>query len=1046
MKEHNTPSTEETQNPYWRSLEQWRQDPEFQELVQKEFMTSPLQSEDGQDGWARREFLKLMGASIAMASFGCVRRAEQKIIPYAKKPAEIIHGRNNHYASSYVDGSEGFGIVVTTKDGRPIKIEGNPAHPCNQGGMSARAHSHVLELYDPDRLTAPQHLLQNQKRTNYESVNAKWEDLDKDVIEQLKKGSVAILTQTQMSPSTKALLQEFASAFGATITYWDALSAESIAQGQELSYGKNTIPQYRFHNAQYILSVDCDFLGTWLTPVEFNRQYALGRKPGPNMSKHVAFESLMSLTGSNADERFRIRPSQQAKLMMGLLHELIVVQKKSKYAGDNAVAEMLKSSAGVAQELGLSADVLPRIAKEIWEKRGQSLVVAGSLAAHSENAVGVQVLANFLNSVLENDGKTVDYGQNAPNGYKGSYKNLANLQKDLEAGKIKTLILHQVNPVYALPSNSGFAEAMGKTEMVISTADRIDETSRYADYIAVDHNVLENWGDLETHSGAYSIQQPTIQPLYNTRGFQDSMMTWMKGAGKGSARTKAANNFHDFVKDYWKTEIYAKNRGHELAKGSFEDFWVELLQNGVMNTNKSENSTSPARSFNTSALKAVKPITAPGYELALYATVGLRDGTLANVPWLQEFPDPVAKICWDNYACMSPKDAQKEKLKEGSRIQLKANGQTLDVPVHIQPGQADGVIGLAIGYGRKAAGHVGNNVGVKAVELAVWKDGVLSGTGSAAEIKATGKREALAGTQGHNSMEGRQIVVEETLAQYTKKPGSTIHRHKIFSMWTPHQYTKNKWGMSIDLNTCTGCSACVIACQSENNVPTVGKKYVERGREMHWIRIDRYYIGNPENPDTVHQPVTCMHCDNAPCETVCPVAATTHSDEGTNDMIYNRCVGTRYCSNNCPYKVRRFNWFDYTEFKTPTQLALNPDVTIRNRGVMEKCTFCIHRIRNVKAIHKVEGKPLRDGDIQVACQQSCPTKAITFGDLNDPNSAVLKVFNAENSYALLEELNTKPAVQYRTKIRNVAALEGRPAVHEEHHDQQHGKHKEGGHS
>ena len=1031
----------ENQNTYWKSLEQWRQDPEFQELVEKEFMTSPLQSEDGTDGWARREFLKLMGASIALTSFGCVRRAEQKIIPYAKKPTEVIHGRNNHYASSYYDGSEGFGVVVTTKDGRPIHVTGNPAHPCNQGGMSARAHAHVLDLYDPERLGGPQHLLQNQKRTNYEKVNVKWEDLDTAVVDQLKKGSVLVLTQSQMSPSTKALMQEFASGFGGSVAYWDSLSAESIATAQGLSYGKDSVPQYRFDRAQYIVSVDCDFLGTWLTPVEFNRQYSKARKPGPNMAKHVAFESLMSLTGTNADERFRVRPSQQAQLLLGLLHELIVVQKKSKYTNDSAVTGLLKPYPQV--------EALPRIAQELWEKRGSSLVVAGTLAADSENAVGLQVLVNFLNSVLENDGKTVDYAVAPPKGYQGAYKFLANVQKDLEAGKIKTVILHQVNPVYMLPANSGFAEALGKAEMVISTADRVDETSRYADYLATDHHILENWGDLETHSGVYSIQQPTIRPLYDTRAFQDSMITWLKAAGKGSARTKAAGSWYDYVKDYWKNEIYGKNRGHEMAKGNFEDFWVNLLQEGVFNTSKNESATSSARNFNTGSLKSVKVRNAEGYELALYATVGLRDGTLANVSWLQEFPDPVAKICWDNYACFSPKDAAKEKLKEGTYVQLKANGQTLEVPAHIQPGQADGVIGLAIGYGRQAIGHVGNHVGVKATSLAVWKDGMLSGTGSAVETKTLHKREAFASTQGHNSMEGRQIVVEETLAQYTKKPGSTIHRHNIFSLWTPHQYSKNKWGMTIDLNSCTGCGACTIACQSENNIPSVGKKYVERGREMHWIRIDRYYVGDPENPDTVHQPVPCMHCDNAPCETVCPVAATTHSDEGTNDMIYNRCVGTRYCSNNCPYKVRRFNWFDYTEIESPKHLALNPDVTVRHRGVMEKCTFCLHRIRAVKSVHKLENKPLRDGDVQTACQQSCPTNAIVFGDLNDPNSEVLKSFNAQNSYALLEELNTKPAVHYQTKIRNVAELKGRPQPHGKQHEkehEQHGKHQEDSHS
>jgi molybdopterin-containing oxidoreductase family iron-sulfur binding subunit len=406
-------------------------------------------------------------------------------------------------------------------------------------------------------------------------------------------------------------------------------------------------------------------------------------------------------------------------------------------------------------------------------------------------------------------------------------------------------------------------------------------------------------------------------------------------------------------------------------------------------------------------------------------TVGLADGSLSNVSWLQEFPDPVTKICWDNYVCISPKDAKKEGLSEGDTVQLSAADRSVSVPVHIQPGQADGVLGLAVGYGRSRMGKIADGVGVNAYTFSVYKEGQTIYAGLPAKIEKLATKASLACTQGHHSMEGREIVIEATLAQYQKNPSANVHREKIKSIWSEYTYPNHKWGMVIDLNSCTGCSACLVACQSENNVPVVGKRYVLRGREMHWIRVDRYYTGEPSDPQAVFQPLTCQHCDNAPCETVCPVLATVHSDEGTNDMIYNRCVGTRYCSNNCPYKVRRFNWFNYVKtIEKPLHNQLNPEVTVRARGVMEKCTFCTHRIKEAKNKARNEDRELRDGDVRTACQETCPADAITFGDLKDKNSAVSRLFDSERNYSLLGELNTKPAVHYLTKIRNTQALKG----------------------
>jgi MoCo/4Fe-4S cofactor protein with predicted Tat translocation signal len=999
-------------NKYWKSLEQWRQDPEFMKMASKEFLSSPLQSEDGKDGWARREFLKLMGASLALTTFGCVRRPAQKIIPYAKKPPEIIHGLPNYYASAYVDGAEGLGLLVTTRDGRPIHIDGNPDFTWNGQGTSPRAIATILKLYDPDRFTSAKKNLLNEKKTNRETISVKWEKLDDAVIAQLKKGGVAVMTSSIFSPSTKALLGDFQAAYGSKTYFYDDISYENVREAQKICYGKDGIPVHDLEKAKVILAINNDFLGTWLTPVRFQKTFGARRKPGKDMNKLIVIEGLMSMTGTNADERFRIKPSQTLDVLLALIKDLL---PGSKYASDSRLGYAM-SSVPTGEALGLPADALKKIAQQLASNRGQSVVLAGGMSSDGTDGLAIQIAANFLNSILDNDGKTIN-GSMSLSGGQGSQKAVAELIAGVQSGAIKTVIIHGSNPLYTMPANSGFQEALTKAEMVIYTGDRNDETSKMADYVAVDHHPLENWSDLEMN-GAMAIQQPTIQPLYDTRSFQDSLLKWTQGSPKVSGRAKSAKDWHDYLKTNWRESIAANK------KSNFEDFWDTLLQTGMFETTAHAGTV---RAFNGAALSQIKKTAAPNgaYELSLYPTIGMLDQGLANVPWLQEFPDPVTKICWDNYATFSPADAAQEKIKESQVVELTANGKTIKVPAHIQPGQALGVIGLAVGYGRLGAGQIADGVGVNAYEFANWKDGQTVTSGIRAEVKKTSSMDWLASVQEHHTMEGRQIVVEETLASYIKKPGATIERHSTPTLWSTHAYNGHKWGMSIDLSSCNGCGSCVIACQSENNIPTVGKKNVLTGREMHWIRIDRYYAGDPNEPDVVNQPMLCQHCDNAPCETVCPVIATMHSEEGTNDMIYNRCVGTRYCSNNCPYKVRRFNWFNYTnEIPEPRELALNPEVTVRSRGVMEKCTFCLHRIRQTKVRFKVQDRELKDGDIKTACQTACPSQAIVFGDTNNPESAVSKLLKSENRYQLLEELNTKPAVRYLTKVRNADVLKG----------------------
>lgn len=1014
---------------YWMSLEQWRKDPQFQDLANKEFMTSPFAPEDSNSGWARREFLKLMGASLALTTFGCTRQA-QKIVPYAKRPEDIVPGEANYYASSVFDGNELFGTIVKTREGRPIHIMGNSQHPSNLGGMSSRAHAHLLSLYDPDRLAEPKKNLLNDKKNNRDTIGISWENLDKEVSNVLSAGKTALLTSSLNSPSTSSLVKKFASAFSSSHYKWEPLNLRSVKEGQKLSYGQEVLPRPRFNKSKLTVSLGADFLGTYLSPTEFTKQFSKTRNPENGMSKLVVFEPVLSLTGSNADERHRVKASQLVDVAMGLAYQLVVVQKRTSYAGQSGVRSVLENFADSHKALGLEEKVLATLAENLWNNRGQSLIIAGGRVAETSRAIDLQVAVNFLNTLLDNDGKTVDYKNANYLSYQGSDRDLLQLVRDIHDGKVKNLIIRGLNPVYSAPAALGLVDAFLKLDNIIYFGTHLDETALYANYVVAEHHDLENWGDAEVQRGLIGLQQPSIEPLYNTRSFQDTLIVWMREGKKGLS----ANSWYEFLESEWKS-LHSQNRGRGLAKGDFEEFWFRVKQEGFFDISSGRDSIHGSRNFNVASLSGIKALSSGGeanreanrevsgeLEFVSYETMGLRDGTLANVSWLQEFSDPVTRISWDNYLCVSPKTADREKLREGQIVSLEVAGIKKKVPVHIQPGQHDDVVALAVGYGRTAAGKVANGVGVAAFDLSEISGDRILPSGLKVKVAKTGEKVALANVQGHHSMEGRQIVVESTLSQFNKAPDKVVHRHKIISAWDKHEYKSYKWAMSIDLNSCTGCGTCTIACQSENNIPTVGKRYMLQGREMTWMRIDRYYVGSPDNPDTVYQPMACLHCDNAPCETVCPVAATVHSSEGTNDMIYNRCVGTRYCANNCPYKVRRFNWFSYTNIESPLHMALNPEVTVRHRGVMEKCTFCTHRISDAKRKAIAEAREFKANSVKTACQESCPADAIIFGDMNDATSDVAKAFEDVRTYSLLEELNTVPALRYKYKVRNTEKL------------------------
>lgn len=1014
----------ETPRKHWRTLAELQDTPEVRALREREFLTP---SEEPTEIPSRREFLKLIGAGAAFAAAGCARKPVEKILPYIRTPEEIIPGKAVYYASTCGECPASCGILVKTREGRPIKLEGMKEHPLNRGGLCARGQASLLNLYDPDRLKGPVAV----DRSTGAAKATTWGALDVRVTRRLRGlgqtgGKVVLLTGTMTSPTTKALVADFlASVPSGSHVVYDAVSSDSIAKAREISHGERLIPRYRLDRADLIVTLGADPLGTFLSPVEFARDFASRRRPeSGSMSKLVAIEPILTLTGTNADVRHRVRPEHMLGVALALANELHVRNPRASLSGNAAVTGALRDhpAPSVETAAGLPAGTLTALADELWANRGKSLVLAGPQIAPAPHAVLLQVVVNLLNAALGNDGVTVDASTPSLQA-QGSEEDVLSLVDRMNAGDVQVLLIHGVNPAYSLPDALHFGAALARVPLVVSFADRVDETARHADFVAPDHHYLENWNDHEPRRGVRSLAQPSIAPLYDTRAFQDTLLSWARAIGVGPLAT-LTGTWHDYLRESWRKDVYPKSN----AAAEFDLFWEGALREGVMETKGAGNGTAAA-SFRPAALGGLPaagspPATGDALSLVLYTPVTLYDGRSGNNAWLQELPDPVSKIDWDNYVSIAPSRAKALGISD---YEMRADVVTVDVghakfdlPVHVQPGLHPDVIAIAVGYGRTAAGRVGNKVGQNAFNAVQATGGRFGWSGMPARLLKTGRQTPLACVQGHQYTEDRPIVFETTFASYLKDPSSGKEEPASQpSMWTPHKYPGYRWGLGIDMNACIGCAACMIACQVENNVPVVGKSIVLRGREMHWLRIDRYYSGSPESPETSHQPMLCQHCENAPCETVCPVLATVHNSEGLNVQIYNRCVGTRYCSNNCPYKVRRFNWFDYSSIREKSlRLALNPDLTVRSKGVMEKCTLCIQRIRDGKEKAKALGVTVKDGDIETACSQSCPTQAITFGNINDPQSLVSEMHKRPRAYHVLYDLNTRPVVAYQVKVRN----------------------------
>ncbi len=1087
-----------TTKKYWKGIEELQQTPEFlknkdQEFPQQMNVEEFLADENlKESSTPRRDFLKFLGFSVAAATVAACEAPVTKAIPYVNKPENVTPGMPTWYASTFYDGNSYANILVKTREGRPIYIKGNKDFGISGGATNPQIIASVLGLYEGSRLKNPM----------IKGNESKWSEVDTQIKSAMSAAgsNVTLVSSTIISPSIMSAISEFATAAGKTFKHiqYDAISYAGMRMANQASFGKAVIPSYDFSKAKTIVSIGCDFLNGWLFSTSNQAQYAKTRKPdGDWMSKHFQFESMMSITGSNADYRGAIKPSEQANVLAYLI---------SKMGG---------SVSGVENKLSKENQVIAdKAAKELSANKGAALVVAGS------NNKAIQILTNKLNSMIGAYGSTIDLS-NELNMFQSQDTDMITFVNSVIGGSYNgTVMFLNSNPVYTLPNGQKFGEALNKMNATVSFASHSDETASRCKFICPDHHALEAWMDMQPTTKSYSIAQPTIRPLFNTASCIETFLVWAGKAQRGGKESRVA---YEYMQGNWKQYGFAMQNKY----ADFETYWNMAVHNGTDDTemmpmaqqrmapNMDRTSPMPpvdaatpmpaqmstmataSNNFNDASLSSLSGQLPKGgkTEIILYQKAGLGNGGHANNPWLQELPDPMTKVTWDNYITMNPKEMTEKGYKitydQESGLSLatiKANGVSYTLPVYPLPGQALGTVGLALGYGRggngemigtaayqtkEYGGHVMNDnghpkpIGENAFRLLTVQNGTMS-YDTMGTVEDAGGTYLIAATQIHHTVMARHSIVRETTLDIYKKEDREAYNPKYklgkldehgnhveadleeFDLWDAHpvKHVGHRWGMSIDLSSCFGCGACMVACQAENNVPVVGKDEVRRGREMHWIRIDRYFSSDVEatigtrtedfgfdeaehaslNPKVIHMPMMCHHCNHAPCETVCPVAATTHSNEGLNQMTYNRCIGTRYCANNCPYKVRRFNWFNYPSYKKFTEvnpaqddlgrMVLNPDVTVRTRGVMEKCSFCVQRIQAGKLEAKVEARPVMDGDISPACADACPNDAIIFGDWNDEKSMIRSSSEEKRAYQALEEVGVQPNLWYKVKVRN----------------------------
>ena len=1012
------------ESKYWKSLRELHDKDAVGELKAHEFMDGVTDDFKMSElsGMSRKQFLALLTASAAFAAAGCSNyRDRGEIVPYTRKPEEVTPGVPNFYASTCTGCEQSCGILVKTREGRPIKLDGNPDHPINQGKICATGQGSVLNLYDPNRLRGPEYGSSSGK-----SGTLTWKQADADITRLLDECAkttkeIALVLHSVHSPTAAKVLSDVSAKYPTTRLYvYDLFNDANRRRAWQLSYGSTEIPSISWEKAKIVLALESDFLGTEGMTIEQVRRFTNGRDimKSKDFNRLYCIEGAMSLTGANADYRLRLNPSQQLGLLLALINEIGLVRKKGSLKGTIPVQASGASLLQFANQHSLPVEVLNHLADDLSANVGRSIVLAGDVLP-----VEVHVAVNYLNEMLGNSAlyeekKSVSYSDHS------TPSQLESLVARMKSGQVGVVVHVGTNPVFQLPKEFGYEEALKRVAVSISLVESTDETSRFCAYVLPANHALESWGDFNVRTGVYSFQQPVIAPLYDTRQKEAVLLSWIQG--KDSFKETL---YHEYLMTHWEQTIFPTlNRSVD-----FKSFWYASLHDGVVAA--SDHSTEPSR-FKSDSLSTAIPVATDGYVIGLTRNFYISDGTFANNGWLQELPHPISKVVWDNYASISTRTAKELGVDNNDRVEISLPHGKQTVPVFIQPGQADGYVSIEMGYGRTNAGPIGSDVGVDVggllSKVSIAGARVVPG---AKIVKASGQYE-LATTQEHHSLDDtfvkelhlkREIIREGTLRQYEKDPTFLHHEKKeLFNIAHDVEYNGVKWAMSIDLNKCTGCNACVAGCNVENNIPVVGKEQVQRGREMQWIRLDRYYAGTPDNPSLSHQPMLCQHCDNAPCENVCPVVATNHSPDGLNQMVYNRCVGTKYCSNNCPYKVRRFNFFNWRDNlaegyyeQEPISLMHNPEVTVRSRGVMEKCTFCVQRIADAREHATEQGRPLKGSDVKTACQEACPATAIVFGDMNDPKSDISLYRAHDLGYHVLEDTNARPNVTYLAKLRNI---------------------------
>ncbi|WP_337865855.1 TAT-variant-translocated molybdopterin oxidoreductase [Ignavibacterium sp.] len=1014
LQNNNTPDPN-----YWRSFEELYKNEKTLEARHHEFadgVTDDFNPNENLSGISRRKFLALLGASAALAGVACSDyRDKGEIVPYNVKPEEIIIGRPNYYASACTVCANACGILIKTREGRPIKIDGNPEHPVNQGKICAKGQANILNLYDPERLQQP------LKKTSTGFDTIEWNKVDKDIIAALSMAGskeIAIVSHTITSPTTIKVLEEFKSKFPSTKIYsYELFNSSSRNSAWAKCYGSGSFPLIKWNEAKVIVSLESDFLGVEGNTVENKRLFAEGRDANnKSFSRLYVIESSMTLTGMNADYRMRLKPEQQFAFVMSLMSEL---NKKGAISTSIASDYNLDT---IVQKFNLNKERVNHLVNDIAENKGKSILFAGDLLPEN-----VHIAINILNDLLGNNKlyRTDSSEINLMN--LSSLDELKELTDKIGNGQVAAVIHLDCNPVYHFPVDLNYKNLLAKIPTVVTFTERLNETSQYSNYVLPLNHNFESWGDAKTRTGLISLQQPVIAPLHNTRQTESILLTWIST----NPETYSEKLYHDYLMKNWETNIYPTLK----SKIEFKQLWFGALHDGFALTNES---TPTVSNINLSALNGVNSNSESNdFTLVLRESYQVGDGRFANNGWLQELPHPVSKITWDNYAAISHNTAKSLNVENDDLVEVSVGERKLTLPVFIQAGNADNTITIELGYGREFSGIVASGVGFNANSLLSANPEFSNWIYTNASVKKAGGKYSLASTQEHHAFDNprtqdlhlkRHIIQEGTVALYEKKP-DFIHEHRpkeLESVYTPFQYNEMKWGMAIDLNKCLGCGDCVVACNVENNVPVVGKDQVLESREMQWLRIDRYYSGSPDDPRVSVQPMLCQHCDQAPCENVCPVVATIHSPDGLNQMVYNRCVGTRYCSNNCPYKVRRFNFFNFRDhFRDGYQessiftLIFNPEVTVRSRGVMEKCTFCVQRIEEARSEATRKGIPIKGTDVKTACQEACPTNAIQFGDINGKDAEFYKYRTHELGYYVLEELNVRPNVTYIAKLRNI---------------------------